>query len=94
MIQCCDIWCEAERTRCHTFEEYRNYKAKKSVFRAGHRRCVNAFISDIDRDLQDAAIHESAFLENDFLQEIVKVHVPWGRNIFYGTVYRGREDLC
>jgi len=90
MTQILDIWCEAGKSRGHTFGEYRNYKTKKSVFRAGHRRCVDAFIFGIDLDLQDAA---------RFCKLIIarkgKNTCSIGSGInFDGIVYRSREDRC
>jgi len=54
MIQSRDIWCVVGRPRGHPLNEYRGYKGMTSVFSAAHKR-VAAFLSALDRDLQDAA---------------------------------------
>ena len=60
MIQSRNIWCAAGSHGSTHFKNTGIIKGKKSVFRAAHKRCVDAFLSDHDRDLQDAAIHDSA----------------------------------
>jgi len=90
-----DVWCQAGRPRDHMSKEYIDYKSRKTAFRAAHRRYVESFLSDLDRDLEDAAFRDSARFWKLLRSRKGKSKSTIGAGIsFEGTVYRSREDIC